>query len=100
MSGVRRLSNPNTHSIENDRNTLFVTKYILAPGAPLNPPIECDEVLIVGMRAGELRNEKKPSQKRIDVFDGLVMLVPKNEPYLLRNVGEHSLTLLLIEVRK
>jgi mannose-6-phosphate isomerase-like protein (cupin superfamily) len=99
MSGVRRPSaDTNTHSVE-ERSSLFVTRYILAPGAPLNPPVEGTEALIVGMGDGELLNEKKPSQSHINVFDGLVLLMPKKEPYLLRNVGKKSLTLILIEVR-
>ena len=39
------------------------------------------------------------TQSHINVFDGLVMLMPKKKPYLLRNIGKQSLTLLLIEVR-
>jgi hypothetical protein len=83
-----------------NRSELFVTRYILASGAPLNPPIEGREVLIVGMSNGELLNEKKLPQDHINVRNGLVMLMPKEEPYLLRNVGNQSVELLLIEVRK
>jgi len=78
---------------------VFVTRYILAPGAPLNPPVPGTEALIVGMGNGELLNEKKSPQRHITVFDGQVMLMPQQEPYLLRNVGKESLTLLLIEFR-
>jgi mannose-6-phosphate isomerase-like protein (cupin superfamily) len=93
MSGV------STHSVDDEQSALFVTRYILAPGAPLNQPVEGTEALIVGMGNGELLNEKKSPQSRITVFDGLVMLMPKQEPYQLRNVGKESLTLLLIEIR-
>jgi mannose-6-phosphate isomerase-like protein (cupin superfamily) len=72
----------------------------LAPGAPLNPLIEGREVLIVGMNNGELLNEKKSPPTHVDVRSGLVMLMPKEEPYLLRNVGKANLELLMIEVRK
>jgi len=100
MSGVRRRrTSAKTHLVEDERAVLFVTRYILAPGAPLNPPIEGTEVLLVGMGDGELLNEKKATQSHINVFDGLVMLMPKKKPYLLRNIGKQSLTLLLIEVR-
>ena len=58
------------------------------------------EILIVGKNNGEIRNEKKPSQDRINIYDGLVMLMPKGEPYLLRNVGKDDIDLLLIEIRK
>ena len=93
MSGV------STHSVDDEQSALFVTRYILAPGAPLNQPVEGTEDLIVGMGNGELLNEKKSQQSHITVFDGLVMLMPKQEPYQLRNVGKESLTLLLIEIR-
>jgi mannose-6-phosphate isomerase-like protein (cupin superfamily) len=102
MSGgsLRRAnSDKTTHSVDDDFSPLFVTRYILAPGAPLNPPIEGTEVLIVGMNNGELLNEKKSPQSHVNVFNGLVILMPKQEPYLLRNVGKQSLELLLIEVR-
>ena len=79
---------------------LLVTRYILAPGAPLNPPVERTDVLIVGMNGGELVNEKKSLQNYVNVSSGLVMLMPKEEPYLLRNIGKENLELLVIEVRK
>lgn len=102
MSGVslrKAGTSKSTHSVDDDRSALFVTRYILAPGAPLNPPIEGTEVLIVGMNNGELLNEKKSPQSHVNVSNGLVILMPKQEPYLLRNVGKQSLELLLIEVR-
>jgi mannose-6-phosphate isomerase-like protein (cupin superfamily) len=58
------------------------------------------DVLIVGMNSGELLNEKKSPQNHVDVSNGLVMLMPKEEPYLLRNIGKENLELLVIEVRK
>ena len=82
------------------RAELFVTRCILAPGAPLNPLVANREVLIVGMNAGEVINEKKSPQQRVNVSKGLVMLMSKKEPFLLRNIGKESLDLLVIEVRK
>lgn len=82
------------------RPKLFVTRCILAPGAPLNPLVEGTDVLIVGMNNGELVNEKKSPQNHVNVSNRLVMLMPKEEPYLLRNIGKESLELLVIEVRK
>jgi hypothetical protein len=82
------------------RPKLFVTRYILAPGAPLNPRVEGTDVLIVGMNDGELVNEKKSPQSHVNVSSGLVMLMPKEEPCVLRNIGKENLELLVIEVRK
>ena len=52
------------------------------------------------MNAGEIVNEKKSTQQHVNVSKGLVMLMSKKEPFLLRNIGKESLDLLVIEVRK
>jgi mannose-6-phosphate isomerase-like protein (cupin superfamily) len=52
------------------------------------------------MNNGELVNEKKFPQSHVAVSTGLVMLMPKGEPYLLRNIGKENLDLLVIDVRK
>ena len=83
------------------RSALFVTRYILAPGAPLDSQsIVGGVVVIVGKSNGELINEKKSPPSHINVYDGSVMLMPKEEPYFLRNIGKAKVALLLIEVRK
>jgi hypothetical protein len=82
------------------RPKLFVTRCILVPGAPLSPLVEGTDVLIVGMNNGEFVNEKKSPQSHVNVSSGLVMLMPKEEPYLLRNTGKENLDLLVIEIRK
>jgi mannose-6-phosphate isomerase-like protein (cupin superfamily) len=87
-------------TVADSRPKLFVTRCILAPGAPLNPLVQGTDVLIVGMNDGELVNEKKSPQGHVTVSSGLVMLMPKEEPYLLRNIGKENLELLVIEVRK
>jgi mannose-6-phosphate isomerase-like protein (cupin superfamily) len=62
--------------------------------------VEGTDVLIVGMNDGELVNEKRPGQRQLDISNGSVMLMPKEEPCLLRNIGKENLELLVIEVRK
>jgi mannose-6-phosphate isomerase-like protein (cupin superfamily) len=52
------------------------------------------------MNNGEFVNEKKSPPSHVNVSSGSVILMPKEEPYLLRNVGKESLELLVIEVRK
>jgi hypothetical protein len=103
MSAVRlrKGETGSAHSTAKDeRSKLFVTRFTLAPGAPLNPLVDGHEVVIVGMNNGELLNEKKSPQSHVNVTNGLVILMPKEEPYLLRNIGKQSLELLMIEVRK
>ena len=104
MSGVslrKATASKTTDLADNSSPALFVTRYILAPGAPLDSRgIVGGEVLIVGRNKGEVVNEKKSPPARIDVYEDLVMLMPKDEPYLLRNAGKDHLELLLIEIRK
>jgi len=78
---------------------VFVTHYRLAPGAPLSTPVEGRDAVIVGMSNGELSNEKKSPPSRVVVSNGSVILMPKEEPYLLRNLGKETLELLMIEIR-
>jgi mannose-6-phosphate isomerase-like protein (cupin superfamily) len=52
------------------------------------------------MGNGKPINEKKSPQSRVNVSNGSVMLMPKEEPYLLRNIGKENLELLVIEIRK
>jgi hypothetical protein len=98
---LRKAGTTKTANISADsRPKLFVTRCILAPGAPLSPLVEGTDVLIVGMNNGEVANERKSPQSRVNVTNGLAMLMPKEEPNLLRNIGKQSLELLVIEVRK
>jgi len=101
MSGVplRKASANKTPDSANDsRSALFVTRFILAPGAPLDSQtIVGGEVLIVGRNNGEVVNEKKSPPLHINVCDGSVMLMPKEDPYLLRNAGKESVELLVIK---
>ena len=101
MSGISfRKDAKKTDTAAAESSKLFVTRCILAPGAPLNRLVEGTDVLIVGMNNGELVNEKKSPQSHVNVSSGSVMLMPKEEPYLLRNIGKENLELLVIEVRK
>jgi hypothetical protein len=84
----------------NGKTKLFMTHYTLAPGAPLRTPVEGYDDLVVGMNDGELANETKLPQTHVNVTTGSVVLMPKEETYLLRNIGKQNLELLVIEVRK
>jgi hypothetical protein len=95
MSGVslRKATASKTTGVANHSlSALFVTRFILAPGAPLDSQtIVGGEVLIVGRNNGEVVNEKKSPPTHVNVYDGSVMLMSKEEPYLLRNIGKESL---------
>lgn len=100
--GLRKATTSKSTELADDsRSALFVTTFMLAPGAPLDSQtIAHGEVLIVGRNSGEVINEKKSPPNHINIYDGSVMLMPKEEPYLLRNIGKEGLELLVIEVRK
>jgi hypothetical protein len=100
--GRRKVTTSKPSDLASDsRSALFVTRFILAPGAPLDSQsIVGGVVLIVGKNNGEVINEKETPPSHISVYDGSVMLMPKEEPYLLRNIGKEKVELLVIEVRK
>ncbi|HEV2398667.1 MAG TPA: hypothetical protein VGS27_17115 [Candidatus Sulfotelmatobacter sp.] len=77
-----------------------MTRFTLAPNAPLHRMIEGHDVLIVAMNDGEIVNEAKTPQTRLNLTSGEVMLMPKEELYLFRNTGKQTLDLLVIDVRK
>jgi len=79
---------------------VFVTRFILSPGAPLHRMSEGVNILIVAMGDGELVNEAKEPKNHFKVTNGFVMLMRKDDPYLLRNIGGQSLDLVVIDVRK
>jgi len=79
---------------------VFVTRFTLAPDAPLHRMAEGHDVLIVAMNDGEIVNEAKTPQTRLNLTNGQVMLMPKEEPFLFRNTGKQTLDLLVIDVRK
>jgi hypothetical protein len=83
-----------------EKPRLLVTRYTLAPGAPLKKAAEEHNKLVVGLSSGDLANESKSPRTHIVVTTGSVMLMQKKETYLLRNIGPQSLQLLLIEIRK
>ena len=66
-----------TYSIANKCPALVVTRYTLAPGAPLSALVEGRDFLIVGMNSGQLTNEKSSPPNPINVSTGSVMLMPK-----------------------
>ena len=77
-----------------------MTRFTLAPDAPLHRTIEGHDILIVAMSNGEMVNEAITPQTRLNLTNGQVMLMPKEEPYLFRNTGKQTLDLLVIDVRK
>lgn len=78
---------------------LFVTRFNLAPGAPLNRMVKGYDELIIGLGDGQLVNEMKSPTARIEVRVGSVVLMPKEEAYVLRNVGKQELDVVVVQAR-
>ena len=99
---IRKIVPSKTTTVADPSNpAVFTTRFILAPGGLIDSrSIVGGEVLIIGRNNGEIMNEKKSQPDHINVYGGLVMLMPKGEPYLLRNVGKDDVDLLLVEIRK
>jgi hypothetical protein len=76
-----------------------VIRYQLAPGAPLKKNLEHYDNLIVSLSEGELANEAKSPAPQVHLFKGAVVMMPKGQDYLLRNVGENEIDLVLIDLR-
>ena len=75
-------------------------RFLLAPGAPLYPLVLDYDTLVVGTGPGQLINEKKSPPTKVDVSNGSVILMPKKQPFLLRNIGNVPMELLVIQIRK
>lgn len=57
-----------------------------------------EDELIVGMGKGELANEAKSPPVDVSVSEGSVFLMPRDEPYKLRNVGKQDVEVLVIRL--
>lgn len=55
--------------------------------------------VIVALSDGSLLNESKLSEQSFYVAAQQTFLMPRDETYVLRNVGSKGLTLLVIELR-
>lgn len=78
---------------------LVTTTYSLSPGAPLRRLVDGCDNLIVALSDGTLRNEVKTGGIPFGVAATQTFLLSRGEPYLLRNVGDKELRVLVIELR-
>jgi hypothetical protein len=92
--------NKSNNTVPKGSVELVVTRFTLSPGAPLSRLVAGHDVLIVGMSDGELVNEAKSPRTNINVWNGSVVLMPKEEHYLLRNIGKQDVQLLVVDLRR
>lgn len=81
-----------------DRREFLVIRLRLSPGAPMTRMVAGEDELIVGMGKGELANEAKSPPVDVSVSEGSVFLMPRDEPYKLRNVGKQDVEVLVIRL--
>jgi hypothetical protein len=75
-----------------------VTRIALSPGALLKRWVPGEDEFIIGEGGGELMNEAKSPPLPIAMSAGVVLFMPKNEPYELRNVGKQDVEIFAIRM--
>lgn len=70
----------------------------LSPDADLRRMVPDEDELVIGMGAGELRNEAKPGSLSFTMSKGVVLLMPKDELYALRNVGKQDVDIVVVRM--
>lgn len=79
---------------------LIVMRFALSPGAPLMRMVDGQDVLIIGMGDGELVNEATSPLVHVSVTNGSVILMPKEQNNLLRNVRKQEVNVQVVYTRR
>ena len=78
---------------------LFVTHFTIEPGAAKEEPNSSSDCLIIGINGGDLVNEKPPFL-HVSLEKDAVTLMPKEQPFRLRNKGSQDVEFRLLEIRR
>jgi hypothetical protein len=78
---------------------LFVTHFTIEPGAAVEEPSASSDCLIIGINGGDLVNEKPPFL-HVSLEKDAVTLMPKEQPFRLRNKGSQDVEFRLLEIRR
>jgi hypothetical protein len=78
---------------------LSITHFTFEPEAVIDRVASSSDSLIVGINGGDLLNEKPPG-RHISLEKDFVTLMPKGEPFRLRNTGTERVEFRLIEIRR
>jgi quercetin dioxygenase-like cupin family protein len=78
---------------------LAADSIVLEPGATLTRPVPGEVDFIVAQGEGELTNEAKSPSISVVLGAGLVLFMPEQEPYALKNVGKKDVHLLVIRMQ-
>ena len=100
LSGMSKKTGESTKvTLCGGRRELSEDWVVLSPGATLARWVPGEVDLIVGAGGGELENEAKSPPLPITMSAGVVLFMPKEEPYALRNVGKQDLHITVIRMR-
>jgi hypothetical protein len=79
--------------------TLSTVHYTLEPGPVLSEPNSDLDCLIVGINGGSVLNEEWPS-RHVSLDKDEVTLLPKEQPFRLRNVGPTDVEFRMIAIER
>jgi hypothetical protein len=88
----------NEPSVCDGRRKIVGDLITLHPGGLLTRWIADEDDLIVGEGEGSLANEAKTPALPIGMTAGVILFLPKNEPYKLRNVGKEDVRITVIRM--
>ena len=89
----------NQQTVCDGRRTIDGDLITLSPGGLLTRWRPDEDDLIVGEGDGILANEAKSPALPINMKAGVVLFLPKDEPYKLRNVGKQDVHITVIRMR-
>lgn len=89
----------NKQTVCGENREIAADSITLSPGAPLTKWVPGEDDLIVGEGDGTLRNEAKSPTVDIKVTPGIVLFLPKGEPYKLQNISKQNLRIIVIRMR-
>jgi hypothetical protein len=78
---------------------LFVTHFIIEPGAVLERPSSSTDVVIIGINGGDLLNEKAPFLP-VSLAKDDVTLMPKEQEFPLRNTTSANVELRMVAIQR
>lgn len=92
------LKDMNQPTVCDGRRNIVGDLITIHPGGLLERPLHDEDDLIVGEGEGILANEAKSPTIPINMTAGVILFLPKDEPYKLRNVGKQDLRITVIRM--
>ena len=99
LVGGNKDGSTNKQTVCDGRREIFADSITLSPDAALTRGAPGEDDLIVGEGEGTLANEAKSPVLPINMKAGVILFLPKDEPYKLRNVGKQDLHITVIRMR-